>query len=323
MKKEVTVKVKSVGVPQAESLKYRLVSDQMINLTRDKAFEILEYDTFSGERPVREHHVQNLYDEWLAGRFLWHQAMVAHGIVMENAEGGTRKPHVFRLNGQHTCWMRVNIPKDKEPRSPCKVRQLIYECSDMDGLREIYSVIDRNAPRTNAHIAKVLLADTATWAGIPISYLNSLVGGMKLWLWESAWERHHKGNPQEMAALVNGRYSDLFRIVGRYFQIKYSEWIPIRRASTVAAMFATFDKAGGDAPNFWDGVCSGLGLETKTDPRYQMRLFNDEHTLNLRTNKKSADNEEMYRVAINLWNKWRRHEPVTVARSTDHRVKPV
>ena len=42
----------------------------------------------SAERPVRENHVQFLYNEWLAGRFLWHQAMVAHGIVLQKGRGG-------------------------------------------------------------------------------------------------------------------------------------------------------------------------------------------------------------------------------------------
>ena len=118
MNKEPAIKVKTVGVVHAESLKYRLISDELLSLTRAKAFEILEYDTFSAERPVQESHVQFLYNEWLAGRFLWHQAMVAHGIIMEPGPGGTRVPHVYRLNGQHTCWMRVNIPKDSEPVEP-------------------------------------------------------------------------------------------------------------------------------------------------------------------------------------------------------------
>lgn len=322
MQKEVSIKVKTVGTPKAESLKYRLVSDQMINLTRNKAFEILEYDSFSGERPVREHHVQHLYDEWLAGRFLWHQAMVAHGIVLEKSSEGTMVPHVYRLNGQHTCWMRVNIPKEKDP-SVCKVRQLIYEVSDLEGLRDLYSVIDRNSPRTNAHITKVLLADTSATASIPMSYLNKLVAGVRLWLWESTWDRKFKGNPQEVAAIIQNQHPDLFRIVGTFFQVKYNEWPPLRRAGIVAALFATFHKAGGLAGDFWDKVCSGLQFESKTDPRYQLRIFCDLHGHNPGSGKNSISPEDMYRVAINLWNHWRNKESVQVARTTESRVKPV
>jgi hypothetical protein len=318
MNKEPAIKVKTVGTPMAESIKYRLTSDTMINLTRSKAFEVLEYDTFSGERPVREGHVQYLYNEWLAGRFLWHQAMIAHGIIMES-HGGQNNPHLYRLNGQHTCWMRVNIPKEKEP-SVCKVRQLIYECQDLDGLREIYSVIDRNAPRTNAHITKVLLADDIY--NIPLSYLNNLVAGMRLWQWEGQWDRKFKGSPQEVAALIQDKRSDLFRIVGTYFQIKYTEWQPIRRSGVVAALFATFDKAGGLAPDFWDKTCSGIALESKTDPRYQLRQFLQDHHTS-QNGKNNIGAEDTYRICINCWNKWRKKEDVVVVRTTEMRVKPL
>lgn len=321
--KEPAIKVKTIGTLHAESLRYRLTSDTMINLTRSKAFEILEFDTFSGERPVREYWVQQLYNEWLAGRFLWHQAMVAYGTILEKGEDGVMKPHTFRLNGQHTCWMRVNIPPDKEPKSPCKVRQLIYECSDMEGLREIYSVIDRNAARSNAHVTKVLMTDTAACAGIPMSQLNNLTSGFKLWQWEGQWDRHFKGNPQEVSALLSGKYSDLFRIVGTYFQVKYGEWTHLRRAGIVAALFATFDKAGGNAPNFWDQVCSGLNFASKTDPRYQLRQFCEEHSHNIGGQKQVVSPEDLYRIAINLWNKWIKGEAVSIVRTTDTRTKPL
>lgn len=321
MNKEPAIKVKTMGTPQAESIKYRLVSDSMINLTRSRAFEILEYDSFSAERPVREPWVQYLYNEWLAGRFLWHQAMIAHGILMEKGEDGTIKPHCYRLNGQHTCWMRVNIPKEKDP-SVCKVRQLIYECANMDGLREIYSVIDRNASRTNAHITKVLLADSSPCSAVPLSYLNHLIAGMRLWLFEGQWDRKFKGNPQEMSAIIQAKYPDLFRIVAQFFQIKYTEWPSIRRSGMVAALFATFHKTGGLAADFWDKVCSGLQFESKTDPRYQLRLFCDNHTQGMSA-KNNIGSEDLYRVAINCFNKWRENQPVTVCRTTETRVKPL
>jgi hypothetical protein len=321
--KEPTVKVKTVGVPVSDSIKYRLISDQMINLTKAKAFELLEMDTFSGDRPVRQAWVQHLYDEWLGGRFLWHQAMVAEGYIMEqDPVTGARRPHLYRLNGQHTCWMRVNIPTDKEPRTACKVRHLMYECINMDGLRELYAVIDRNASRTNAHITKVLLCDATPCSAVPMSYLNALIAGMKLWLWEGSTERNMKGSPQEMAALINGKYSELFRIVGQYFQIKYTEWPPIKRAGIIAALFATFEKVGGLAPDFWDKVCSGLGLDSKTDPRYQLRQFSSQHTQN-RTVTGSLAAEDQYRICINMWNRWRKKESVNVVRTTDTRMKPV
>lgn len=321
--KEPTVKVKTVGIPKAESIKYRLASDQMVNLTRTKAFEILEYDTFSAERPVSEHWVQYLYNEWLAGRFLWHKAEIAHGVLMEkDPVDGTMKPHIYRINGQHTCWMRVNIPKDKEP-PVCKVRQLIYECDDMIGLREIYSVFDRNKSRTNSHITKVLLVESSSCSFIPQSYLNNLIAGMRLWLFEGQWDRTFKGNPQEMAAIIQTQYPDLFRIVGQFFQVKYTEWPSIRRSGVVAALFATFHKAGGLAAQFWENICSGVGFEAKEDPRLQLRLFCDTHSQHVSSKNNIVGAEDLYRICINCWNRWRKGEKVGVVRTTETRVKPI
>lgn len=320
MEKESLIKVKTRGTPVAESLKYRLVGDEMVNLTRSLAFQLLEMDTFSAERPVRERWVQFLYDEWRAGRFLWHQAMVAWGVINLRGADETIAPHNYRLNGQHTCWMRVSIPKELEPKGPCKVRQLVYECADLDGLRDIYSVIDRNAQRTNAHIAKVLLSDSQPCSAIPISYLNSLLSGLRLWMWESPEERRMRGSPQEMAAIVQVKYPELFHIVSQYFSLKYIEWIPIRRSGIIAALFATFHKSGAQAADFWDKVCSGLGLDSKTDPRYQLRQFCVSHgsTYNAQY---SIGAEDTYRIAINLWNKWREGEPVQAVRPLESRVK--
>ena len=321
MQKDVTIKVKTGGHPAAESLKYKLASDQMINLTRPRAFEILECATFSAERPVREDHVQHLFNEWLAGRFLWHQAVIALGVINEMGANGERFPKCYRLNGQHTCWMRVNIPKEKEP-AVAKVRQLVYEVSDMDGLRELYSVIDRNAPRTNAHITNVLLADASDGCGIPMSYVSLLTAGFKTWSWEHHWDRKIQGTPQEVAALLQGKHRDLFRTVGQYFQQRYSDWKPVRRSAIVAAMFATFDKCPSAAPDFWGMVCSGLNFTSTNDPRYQLRVFCEEHPQSNRSSV-NISSEELYRVAINLWNKWRKGDEVAVVRSTETRVKPV
>ena len=55
----------------APALKYKIISDEEINLTKAKAYEFLELKSFSGERAVREQHVQFLFDEYTSSRFLW------------------------------------------------------------------------------------------------------------------------------------------------------------------------------------------------------------------------------------------------------------
>jgi hypothetical protein len=299
----------------AESLKARLLKDEPINLTKTKAYQILEYETFSGERAVRENHVQMLFDEFRSGRFLWHNASVASAVLWQKNGSAAPTQRVFRINGQHTCWMRVSIPDDIDPPR-AMVRELIYEVADMDQLRMLYSVFDRGAPRTNSHIGKVLLLDITTAAGIQPSYTPYLITGFKLWQWEKRQDQTVKGHPAEVAALLGDKFNDLFRIVGAFLQNHYSEWGPIRRASCVAALFTTFNKDPIRAQEWWSQVCSGVGFEQKTAPGLMLRNYMEAHNV-----KERELAEEQFRVIINTWNKWRRGELVSICRSTEERTK--
>lgn len=288
----------------ADPLKYKIVSDEQFNLTVEKAFAFLELKTFSGERPVREKHVQFLYDEWFSGRFLWQNIILASARLNQDE---------FRINGQHTCWMRVNIPGDvKAP-----IRHMIYQVSDQEQLRGLYSAFDRGAPRTYGHVAKVLLLDTEAGNEIPGSYISNLVAGFKIYFspnWKS------KMSATELTSLINKNYAQHFNIVGRFMTIHYSDDIIVRRAPVVAAMFSTFEKNVQKSDEFWAPIFNGIGLDKKSDPRWLLRRYLQQNSLG-NANGKHIEQEDMFNVCINAWNHWRDGKELSVLKSVEKRSK--
>lgn len=317
-KKQTQIKVETTNRGDATPMDCRLIGDSLVNLTMEKAAQYLEYKSFSGERSVSQQWVQHLMDEYLGGRFNWNLVTVIVGVLQNQTAR-----EVYRLNSQHCCWMRYLIPKEKV-QGKCMVRQLVYECRTTTGLRELYAGIDRGRARSTGHSTKVLLIETADQFGIPSSLINSLVVGMKTWLWEDEATRNVNGSPYNMANLINGEHNDLFRIVGGFSQQYVNSWFHIKRSSVMAALFATFQRNAGVASDFWSSVASGVGFTESTDARLRLRTFIETHRMSSRTTSAGvASQEEIYRHCINCWNKWRRGEMVENMRCTEKRVAPL
>src|SRR3974390_1791789 len=173
-KDEVKIPVKYRVSSMATPLDYKVLSDKETNLTKKSAYAYLELETFSGERLVREKHVQFLFDEWAAGRFIWHHVLMASATL-----NGT----TYRINGQHTCWMRVNIPEKAEPVSST-VRLVEYQVETIEQLRGLYSTFDRNAPRTVGHVSVCMLQDTHAGRELIKSVISQLVPGFRIFFAE-------------------------------------------------------------------------------------------------------------------------------------------
>lgn len=297
----------------AEALKCKVISDKTINFTKARAFSYLELETFEGERQVNERHVQFLYNNWVGGRFMWDHVIIAQA----RCDG-----KFYRINGQHTCWMRVNLPDDyfiKKGEEP-QVREVVYEVPDEENLRTLYSTFDQNKTRSAGHVFKALLVGTNHVADVWPSVIGVLGSGLKHWLYEPADQRLLSAN--DMAEIVRDKHESLFRIVGLYFQSHYNEWRASRRAAVIGAMFATFDASGGKAPEFWDPVITGLNLVDKSDPRYALRKWLETHYQGESGTHEYASAEDTYRVCILAWNKWRTgQKAIATLRPTDKRVK--
>lgn len=298
--------------PITEQIEYKIVSDRKINLTSELAYKFLEMETFSGERQVNDNHVQHLFDEFCSGRFMWEQVTIGICRVGDKA---------YRVNGQHSCWLRVNIKDGKD--TSCIVRELVYEVPDENNLRMLYSTFDQGKSRSNAHNFKVMMMDKSAARDIRASYLGPLATGLKLWLWEERRHIRAKSGAADLSILIGDQYGQLFKTVGMFYQANIPQYPTLKRASIIAALFATFEASANKAQEFWSVVVSGLGLTEKTDARYMLRKFIDTHSHHISEGKTPVSQEEMFRVCIQAWNRWRKNEPVLSLRATEKRVKAV
>lgn len=297
--------------PIAEQIQYEIVSDRKINLTAEIAYKFLEMEVFQGERQVNDTHVQHLFDEYCAGRFMWEQCTIGICRVGDVA---------YRVNGQHTCWMRVNI-KDKD--LVCTVRELVYVVPDEHNLRMLYSTFDQGKSRSQAHNFKVMMTGKASTKEIRPSSMGWLGNGIKLWLWEDRKGERSAVTASDLSILIGEQYSQLFETVGIYFQARRNDYHQIKRAAVAGAMFASFNASAAKAREFWDAIVDGIGYTDKTDARYMLRKFLDTHGHNISEGATAVTQEEMYRICIQAWNRWRRNEPVMSLRTTDKRVKAI
>lgn len=304
---KIKVPVKRRSASFADPLKYKIVGDKEIEFSTQAAFEFLELKTFDGERPVRESHVQFLFDEYVSGRFLWQNIMLA-SAKLDGQE--------FRINGQHTCWMRVNIDEKRDPKPI--VRRMTYAVADTTQLRALYSAFDRNAARSPGHISRVILMDTAAGADLPHSFLTKLVPGFRIWF-SPDWRANKQSIP-DLCAMIDKNYALLFNTVGRFFQLHYSDNIFIKRAAVIGALFASFEKSVKAADEFWTAVSTGLDLTNKTDPRYQCRRFLETHFHKVARGKDVIGQDEMYNTCVHLWNTWR--EGGSIANVKPVKIRP-
>lgn len=301
---KIAVPVRMREIQHAQPLEYEIESEKKIHFTKARAFDFLEMQTFEGERPVRENHVQFLFDEWSSKRFLWHNVILASAKL-----DGT----YYRINGQHTCWMRVNIPDSHEPIENASITERVYVVKSSDQLRALYSAFDRNAPRTVGHITKVMLMDTEAGTGIAGSYFRPLAAGFRLYF-NPRWKE--TSNTNELIAIIQQpEHSSLFNVVGHFVVQHYADHVFVRRSAVVGAMFATFSKAVKASDEFWTPVCSGLGLEKKNDPRNQLRKFLETHTHTGRRLNSYVSAEALFRTCVAAWNHWRAGNEISMLKT--------
>ena len=307
----ITIK-KDIDKSKITRLTCTLLSDKQMNLTVAEAERIVDMKTFKLERPISEAHVQELYDEMANGRFL------AEHVRIATAKLGNE---VYRINGQHTCLARAFMPANYQ----CFVRLLEYEVPNEDELRKLYSTFDpAYSARSSTHLIKVLLGDTEATAGINVSVISHIASSYRFWQFPDIEQRKRQGH-NELATLIEAN-SHAFKTVGEFNQAHRDNEMFVKRHSVIAAMFECHDRRPSIWQDFWKPVCDGLGLTEKTDPRYALRRWLQEHGLAVRGNgakdrAKQSTPEETYRICISACNKWRDGEGVQTLRSSGKRVR--
>lgn len=293
-------------------ISHEKVSDTIIDFTKEKAYWFLELTTFRGERPVMDNHVQHLYDEMRKGRFMADHVIMG-SAVLDGLE--------YRINGQHTSWARLEMPANW----PCKLRWIKYKVKDMNDLTGLYGLFDVHKGRTKGHLTLVDIIGGGVNDLGPNSVVKRLLPAFQLWQWED-YEARLRKSPRDIGVLVRGEYAGLFKIVTEAAASYQRSARHLWRSPTHAAMFATYDKVLTKAPEFWDAVATGLGMTDNHDPRYVLRetLLNTGLTNKSGKYSRVVNTEELYRICILAWNKWRKSEVVMGSlRPTVRRVNPI
>lgn len=292
-----------------ERLEYEVLSDTKVKLDNDKAAAYIDLPIFEGERNVTDGHVQTLYDEMRRGNF--NELLV----VLSTCE---LKGVTYKVNGQHTCWAKMFMPESYAPT----VREIRYRVKTDEQLRNLYAVYDRGKVRTEGHLTKIKLVNTPAAEGIWSSNIEKLTAGMKYWLYPNKQERM-RIRDSETAALVKHQHGQVFQNVGRFLQ-EHHDARHLVRQPVIGAMFDNFNKVPTIAPDFWEKVATGLGLDDKRDPRYHLREFLTRVVMQKSPSaslKRLADSEEIYRICVQAWNHWRKGGAVQMLRPTKERVK--
>jgi hypothetical protein len=298
---------------QDTKLNYKVLSDTLVILDDEKASAYIELPVFKGERDIIQSHVQRLFDEMRKGHF---NPLL---VILSSCEF---QGVVYKINGQHTCWAKFYC----EGYAP-QVREIRYRVETEEDLRQLYATYDRGMGRSDAHLTMVELANNPHLRDIPSNVIKLAISGLKFWNFSSSGDRR-RCSPQDVATLSTEKYLNLFLTVCGFIRehIESSRDAKFaRRVSVVAALFETFSKVQGASTEFWTPVINGIGLNTKEDPRYQLRAFLlsvKVHTAVSRR-ERSVSDEELYNHCIPAFNKWRKGDKVKSIRPTHERVRAV
>jgi hypothetical protein len=233
---------------------------QTVELDEEFANNFMELAEIAGDRPLRTTHVIYLARQMEAELFRWEQASLIT-CICEGRE--------YRMNGQHTCWARIEAKLPKHTRTP--IQLLKYEAKSMQDMRQLYATIDRGMPRNMGQVVTSYLAEHPDFPNFNQAILRRLAEGLAQWLWEASELRKlHTGD--ERAYLLLTTHHKTALAVGSFLRESRKEGGGhLCRGPVIAAMFATFAKAPQIAKDFWTLTRDGVGITSKSHPCYTLR----------------------------------------------------
>lgn len=289
------------------------LTDRMVKLDHAKAFWYVGLPVFRCERIAGDPHTQFLFDQMKLGRFNWDNVILATAVF----NGVT-----YKINGQHTCWAVTFMPES----FVVEVREKQYEVSSEEQLRALYNSFDAGKPRSVNHRTKIEMTAIPELDSLWNNLLPQLGRAFLFWRFESSTQRsRYSSNPAATVQLIRDGFLDLVKSVGEFYQYVGKDSKNIRRLPVCAAMLATFNKVPSVAPDFWRPVADGTNLASKNDPRWRLREYLTTHTLGVASSgdRTPVSPEDMYRICVHCWNKWRKNEQLTTTpRTTKDRVNP-
>lgn len=293
-------------------LNAQLLSDEDVEFNKELAVRYIDLPIFPGEREVTDAHVQRLVDALRAGEFNPHNVTIATALMPDGTE--------YKINGQHTAWAVFLMPGT----FAMKVREQKYKVKDEDQLRALYSSFDRAKARSEAHVAKIHLAYSEIVEKLGSRVLTTLHSGYRLWRYPDN-KTNRRVSARQIAAEILKEHKDLFLTAGKFYQETCMQLSHkhMRRVAVAGALFATFSKTSTKAPEFWEPVATGVGLEKQTDPRLKLRDWLTAFAIRGSTSasKSSVSTETMYKACLTAWNHWRDGKDVQILRTPGDRPR--
>jgi hypothetical protein len=248
------------------------------------------------ERKHSPKHVEDLATYGERGTMRWDEVTI--DVAKCLWDGGK----LVKLNGQHTCRMRLLFPAGaKFP----KVRFRTWLVRTDDELRKLFQQFDRNRVRTPGVIREAGLVGTPEFADLSKGEISKLSAGFRfLALDEGSPLDVDANDPEASAEDMRRRFlPESLRVASFLADAAVhagSKCNPFSRSPVVGAMFETVLADADMAGAFWDTVLTGLNIKSANDPRGRARSYLLGHVLTIAGGKDDERDPSSQHVMFNV-----------------------
>jgi hypothetical protein len=257
---------------------YSLALRKIKEINAEDAAELLEFNTYPGQRDVRIPHLNLLCEEIENGKFLTGDIAM---VRMRNGFGECR----FLVNGQHQlkAVIRTGIP--------IVVVYQEYNCETDEELSDLYRRFDNHAARTLADVVRPeAVALGLTWKK---NVINLVVTAATFFDGMSKKSRSKVDKVKELANYIReGEFVDSIILDSKKQRF-------MMNAAICRAMIDTWHRDRAKAKVFWMDVRDGINLP-ENSPALVLRNY-----LFLRSGRRSGaqqEKREAYVKCIHGWN---------------------
>lgn len=274
-----------------------------VEFTPNLCRELLNHNTFQGQRPLSMEHVEKLGQRMVNGKF--NAGLVA--LVHYRDENGEKTTEL--INGQH----QLNACLEFDTLFEGMLVEHTAEESDTpEDIANVFAQYDDGRTRTKAHVAWYYgcRAGMGDWSNKAVTLFSSAFA----WLAGGARQSSGSSLSKEDAGqlLAKNKEACIFMHNLLYGEDSHRKPIPaakvrhLERAPVIAAIAETWKKNAEDAEIFWTSVRDGDMLK-HNDPAFMLRdhLMNSSLHVTRTKAKKSVDSRELYAKCLMAWNAYR------------------
>lgn len=277
-----------------------------LKATRKLADLFVEMDAAPHDRPLSERRLQ-VYEKMLAaGQF----RPVTWASALCRETGG-----VYRVNGKHTSILLSGL--EVMPDFYITIEE--YECDTLEDVAKLYATFDSTMQSRSARDIYHSFAATSTeLVKLPSKVITTAVSGIT---YAQDGPESYKKTPAERAEVLLD-YPDFVVWLSVLIQggptasevnrASKQRCAHLLRQPSVAAMFATWNKAKAASTEFWEAVRDETGIDPNLPDRklgrYLMLVTMDHRAMDRPSDKISGSVREVYVRCLHCWNAWRKKE---------------